>query len=111
MVDKVIMLNPGNLQLFSLSFTNLWHNLLPIFSPTEKNVRAFLDKAIFYKPHHMISEKAEQLLVDYELHVIKEFKDKAEKPYPMREDELGKIKNDVYLLLGDKDILFPFKNQ
>ncbi|HNP20785.1 MAG TPA: alpha/beta hydrolase [Panacibacter sp.] len=109
MVDKVIMLNPGNLQLFSLSFTNLWHNLLPIFSPTEKNVRAFLDKAIFYKPHHMISEKAEQLLVDYELHVIKEFKDKAEKPYPMREDELGKIKNDVYLLLGDKDILFPFK--
>ena len=56
----------------------------------------------------MISEKAEQLLVDYELHVIKEFKDKAEKPYPMREDELGKIKT-MYLLLGDKDILFPFK--
>lgn len=109
MVNKVIMLNPGNLQLFSLSFTNLWHNLLPVFSPTEKNVRAFLDKAIFCKPHHMLSTKAEKLLVDYEMYVIKEFIDKAEKPYPMSKEELGRIKNDVYLLLGDKDILFPYK--
>lgn len=109
MVDKIIMLNPGNLQLFSLSFTNLWHNLLPVFSPTEKNVRAFLDKAIFCKPHHMLSPQAEQMLVDYEMYVIKEFIDRAEKPYPMGNKELNKIQNDVYLLLGDKDILFPYK--
>lgn len=108
-IDKIILLNPGCLQLFSPAFKNVWYNLLPIVSPSEKNVRAFLENTIFCKPNHQLSKEAEQLLIEYEIFVLKRFIDKAQKPYPMRSEELRKIQNDTYLLLGDHDTLFPYK--
>ena len=108
-VEKAVLLNPGCLQPFSLSFKNLYYNLLPLFFPSEKNVEKFLDNAVFYKNYHKVSEAAKKLIIDYEYYVITQFIDKAQKPYAMHQQDLKNIQSDVYLILGDKDILFPYK--
>jgi pimeloyl-ACP methyl ester carboxylesterase len=105
-VKASFLLNPACLQPFSLSFKNLYYNLLPICMPTSKNVASFLNQAIFSKPNHGISADAERLLIEYELFALKRYSDKTQKPYYMKE-ELDSVVNDIYLLLGDNDILFP----
>ncbi|MFD2203821.1 serine aminopeptidase domain-containing protein [Shivajiella indica] len=107
-IHTVFLLNPGCLQPFSLRFKNLYYNLLPIFSPTEKNVRKFLYQAILCYPHHSLSKEAEQLLVDYEVFAIRNYKDNTQKPYDMGMELTG-VTVPVYLLLGDKDLLFPYQ--
>jgi len=109
--EKIIatfLLNPGCLQPFSMSFKNLYYNLLPILRPNSKNVLKFLDKAVFSKPNHKLSEISEQMLVDYEVFAISRYKDKTQKPYYM-DKQLGDVKVETYLLEGDKDLLFPFQ--
>jgi pimeloyl-ACP methyl ester carboxylesterase len=105
-ISAIFLLNPGCLQPFSLTIKNLYYNLLPIISPTKKNVLTFLDKAVFSKPNHKISEFSEKMLVDYEVFAIKNYKDKTQKPYYM-DEQLAEVKVETYLLLGDKDLLFP----
>ncbi len=105
-IKAAFLLNPGCLQSFSLSPRNLFYNLLPILLPTEKNVARFLNAAIFSKPHHQLSEATEKMLIDYELFAITRYKDNTQKPYDM-DDELRRVKSETYLLLGDKDLLFP----
>jgi pimeloyl-ACP methyl ester carboxylesterase len=107
-IAAIALLNPGCVQPFSLTVKNLYYNILPIVAPSEKNVRKFLDKAIFCKPHHQLSPEAEQLLVDYEVFALTRFKDKAQKPYDM-DEELLQVKPDVYLIEGDRDLLFPYE--
>jgi pimeloyl-ACP methyl ester carboxylesterase len=107
-VKAAFLLNPGCLQPFSLSMKNLYYNLLPIFSPTRKNVSVFLDNAIFCKPNHQLSPSAEELLIDYEIFGLTRYKDNTQKPYDMGE-ELKQVKVDTYLLEGDKDLLFPYQ--
>ncbi|WP_231955426.1 alpha/beta hydrolase family protein [Aquiflexum balticum] len=68
----------------------------------------FLDKAIFAKPNHQLSPHSEKMLVDYEVFAISRYKDNTQKPYYMNQ-ELAKVKVDTYLLLGDKDLLFPYQ--
>jgi len=109
--EKIIaafLLNPGCLQPFSLSFRNLYYNLLPILKPNPKKVLSFLDKIVFLKPNHQLSDIAEQMLVDYEVFAISRYKDRTQKPYYMNR-QLGEVKVDTYLLEGDKDLLFPFQ--
>jgi pimeloyl-ACP methyl ester carboxylesterase len=108
-VEKAVLLNPGCLQPFSFSFKNLYYNLLPLISPKRNNVEKFLDNAVFYKDEHVVSPKAKELIVDYELFAIKEFNDKAQKPYPMAKTDLESVQTDIYLVVGDKDILFPYR--
>jgi hypothetical protein len=108
-LKAAFLLNPGCLQAFSLKLSNLFYNLLPILIPNEKNVRKFLDKAVFAKPNHQLSPEAEQMLIDYEVFAIKRYKDKTQKPYYM-DKELADAKTEIYLLVGDKDLLFPFQN-
>ncbi|MGE0589183.1 MAG: alpha/beta fold hydrolase [Cyclobacteriaceae bacterium] len=107
-VKGVFLLNPGCLQPFSLKPRNLLYNLLPIISPSKKNIHAFLDKAIFNKPFHAVDQPYEELMVDYEHFALTRFVDRTQKPYYMAE-ELGLVKNDIYILLGDKDLLFPHR--
>ena len=107
-INAIFLLNPGCLQPFSLSLKNLYYNLLPIIKPNAKNVLKFLDKAVFSKPNHQLSEKSEQLLVDYEVFAISRYKDNTQKPYFM-DKQLGDVKVDTYLLEGDEDLLFPFQ--
>lgn len=107
-IKSAFLLNPGCLQPFSLSFKNLFYNLLPIIAPNKKNISTFLDKAIFCKPQHMVSETAEALLIDYELFALTRFKDNTQKPYNM-DQELLLADVNTYLLLGDKDLLFPYQ--
>lgn len=107
-IRATFLLNPGCLQPFSLKLPNLYFNLLPIIRPTDKNVRTFLSKAIFAKPNHQLSPSAEQMLVDYEVFAIRRYKDKTQKPYYMNE-ELKDAQIATYLLLGDKDLLFPYQ--
>ncbi len=106
-VEKAILLNPGCLQSFSLSWKNLYYNLLPLLLPNQKNVERFLDKAVFYQDIHIVSHAAKKLIADYELFAIRNYRDRTQKPYAMSKQELEKTETDVYLILGDKDILFP----
>jgi len=107
-VKAVFLLNPGCFQPFSMSFRNLYYNLLPIISPSAKNVLKFLNAAVFCKPNHMLSREAEELIVDYEVFALTRYSDKTQKPYYMAE-QLNQVKTDTYLLEGDKDLLFPFQ--
>lgn len=107
-IKAAFLLNPGCLQAFSLSFNNLYYNILPIARPTEKNVLKLLDKAVFSKPNHKLSPHAEKMLVDYEVFAISRYKDNTQKPYFMGE-QLAEVKVDTYLLEGDKDLLFPYQ--
>ncbi|HTH57687.1 MAG TPA: alpha/beta fold hydrolase [Cyclobacteriaceae bacterium] len=107
-VKAAFLLNPGCLQPFSMGFKNLYYNLLPILFPSEKTVLKFLDAAVFCKPNHMLSPKAEKLIVDYEVFALTRYNDKTQKPYYMA-DQLNSVMTDIYLLEGDKDLLFPFQ--
>lgn len=107
-IKAAFLLNPGCLQPFSMTLKNLYFNLLPIIKPSEKNVLKFLDKAVFSKPNHKLSEFSEKMLVDYEVFAISRYKDKTQKPYYM-DKQLEDVKVDTYLLEGDKDLLFPFQ--
>jgi len=107
-IKAAFLLNPGCLQPFSMKWSNLYYNLLPIIKPTEKNVLTFLDKAIFSKPNHQLSQNAEALIVAYELFALTRYKDNTQKPYYMG-DQLDEVKVDTYLLEGNKDLLFPFQ--
>lgn len=109
LVEKVVLLNPGCLQPFSLSLKNLYYNFLPIIAPTAGNVETFLDNAVFYGNDHTLSPAAKKLVVDFEVYALTQFRDKAQKPYAMKREELGAVTSDVYLILGDKDILFPYQ--
>jgi len=107
-IKAAFLLNPGCLQPFSLTWKNLYYNLLPIISPKAANVSTFLDKAVFCKPNHQVSPAAEQMLIDYEVFAISRYKDRTQKPYYM-DKELSEIKTDTYLLEGDRDLLFPYE--
>lgn len=109
MVDKVFLLNPGCLQPFSLSLKNFYYNLLPILFPATKSIRTFLAKAVFYKQSHTVSAEAMELMIQYERFALTRYADKTQKPYAMRAEELSAVTNDVYLLLGKEDVLFPAK--
>jgi pimeloyl-ACP methyl ester carboxylesterase len=108
-IKAAFLLNPGCLQSFSLHWKNLYYNILPIIKPTERNVQKFLNEAIFCKPHHQLSPAAEKLLIDYEVFAISRYTDRTQKPYYMSE-ELASVHVDTYLLVGDRDLLFPYKH-
>ncbi len=107
-IKAAFLLNPGCLQPFSMTFKNLYFNLLPIIKPTPKNVLKFLDKAVFSKPNHKLTDFSEKMLVDYEVFAISRYKDKTQKPYYMGR-QLEEVKVDTFLLVGDKDLLFPYQ--
>ncbi|WP_430401724.1 alpha/beta fold hydrolase [Fluviicola sp.] len=107
-VKAAFLLNPGCLQPFSLKLSNLYFNLLPIIRPSQKNVAKFLDKAVFSKPTHGLSDFSERMIIDYEVFALRLYKDKTQKPYYM-EKQLEEVSIDTYLLEGDKDLLFPFQ--
>lgn len=107
-IKAAFLLNPGCLQPFSLSLKNLFYNILPLVSPSKKNIGKFLDKAVFCKPTHTLSEKAEKMILDYEHFAITRYQDRTQKPYDM-DTELRQVKVPVYLLVGNKDLLFPYQ--
>jgi len=107
-IKAAFLLNPGCLQPFSLTLKNLYFNLLPIIKPSKKNVLKFLDKAVFSKPNHELSEHSEKMLVDYEVFAISRYKDNTQKPYYM-DKQLEEVKVETFLIVGDKDLLFPFE--
>ena len=108
-VGQIFLLNPGCFQAFSLSLKNLYYNLLPIVRPSIKNVKRFLDKAVFCPSAHYLSEERMQMIIDYEVFALTRYVDKAQKPYAMTYDELQKVESAVHLIVGEKDLLFPYR--
>jgi len=109
-VKAAILLNPGCFRLISLSWQNLSANLKPIITKKKSDVAQFLDKVVFNKPNHKVSPKAEKMVLDYECHAIFEYKDHTQKPYNMGE-QLELVQTDTYLIVGDRDIMFPAQSQ
>ena len=107
-IKAAFLLNPGCLQSFSLSAKNLYYNLLPILFPSRRNVINFLDEAVLCKPNHDLPPAYKELLVSYELYAITQYRDRTQKPYYMK-DELSAIQTDVVLMVGQQDLLFPYK--
>ena len=107
-VKAAFLLNPACLQSFSLTFKNLYYNLLPVLLPSRKNVLKFLNAEVFAKPNHQLSPDSEKLLLEYQLLALNHYKDRTQKPYYMHE-ELNRVSADTYLILGDKDLLFPYQ--
>ncbi|WP_090697224.1 alpha/beta fold hydrolase [Daejeonella rubra] len=107
-VDQIFLLNPGCFQAFSLSLKNLFYNLLPIVQPSVKNVKRFLDKAVFYPPAHYLPEERMQMIIDYEVFALTRHVDKAQKPYAMKKEELQRVEAAVHLIVGERDLLFPY---
>lgn len=108
LVKHAVLMNPAGLQQFSPNFKNLYYNALPVLSTTEKNVSKFLEEAIFYRDKHLVSPQAFKLLIDYEMFAIRCFKNRSQFPYVMGKQELQRISSPMHLILGEKDILFPF---
>jgi pimeloyl-ACP methyl ester carboxylesterase len=86
----------------------LYYNILPIVKPTKRNVNTFLTNAVFCKPTHDLSATAHQLLLDYECFALTRYSDKTQKPYFMN-GELKNVKTETHLLVGNKDLLFPYQ--
>jgi pimeloyl-ACP methyl ester carboxylesterase len=107
-IKACFLLNPGCLQSFSMKGKNLYYNLLPLIFPNRKNIRQFLNKAVFCKPNHQLSPQAEELLLSYELFAIKRYRDHTQKPYYMGA-ALKQVNVDTFLLIGTHDLLFPYK--
>jgi pimeloyl-ACP methyl ester carboxylesterase len=107
-IKAAFLLNPGCFRFVSLGFKNLYYNLLPIRSTTKTNIVKFLDKIVFCKPNHQLSKESEALLVEYLELAIAQYKDNTEKPYYMAK-QLNAVNVKTYLLVGDKDILIPYK--
>lgn len=107
-IKAAFLLNPGCLQAFSMKWSNLYYNILPIIRPTAKNVLTFLNNAVFSKPNHRLSPDAEKLITEYEVFAIGRYKDKTQKPYYM-DKQLADVKVNTYLLEGNKDLLFPYQ--
>lgn len=108
-VKKIILLNPAGLQPFSMKWKNLWYNILPILSPTIKNIRKFAEYAVFHPDTHVLKGEKEKLFYEYMLYVLQQFHFKGEYPAQMKSEELKKVTSDCYLLLGDQDSLFPYE--
>jgi esterase/lipase len=107
-IKAAFLLNPGCLQPFSLALSNLYYNLLPVIFPNQKTVSRFLDKAVFSKANHQLSAESEKMLIDYEVFALTRYKDNTQKPYYM-DKQLTEVKADTFLLVGDRDPLFPFQ--
>jgi len=108
LIKSAFLLNPGCLQPFSMKFRNLYYNILPIISPTPSNVAKFLKKAVFCAPEHDLTSASMLMLTEYEVFALKRYKDNTQKPYFMGV-ELTNVDCPVYLVEGDKDLLFPFE--
>lgn len=105
-IKAAFLLNPGCFRTISFGFRNLYYNLLPLIKTSEQTIRRFLDEVIFFRPNHQLSEAGEMMLIRYQLHAIKNYKDNTQKPYYMG-DQLNEVKVDTYILAGEKDILLP----
>lgn len=109
--DKIkgaFLMNPGCFRMISLGIKNMYYNLLPIINTSNKNIRKFLNKIVFHKPNHKLTEDSENLLTEYLFLAISRYKDNTEKPYYM-DNQLNDISVDTYLLVGENDILLPPK--
>lgn len=105
-IKAAFLLNPGGLQNISLSWKNIYYNLLPLVRTTRKNIRKFLEGAVFYYPDHQLTNPQMELIIDFEFLALTRYKDNTQKPYYMKE-ELKLVTSPIYLCEGDKDLLFP----
>ncbi|GAB3900852.1 hypothetical protein GCM10028803_24480 [Larkinella knui] len=106
-VKKAILVNPAGIQPFSTSIRNLYYNLLPMIFPTPANLNKFLDKAIFCPPHQTVSPVYRELISNYLLYALLNHQFRGDYPAPLKKEELRRLTSDIYLILGEKDPLFP----
>ncbi|MBD2703786.1 alpha/beta hydrolase [Spirosoma sp. BT702] len=106
-VHKAILLNPAGIQPFSLSIQNLFYNILPVVWPSSTTISKFLNKAIFCAPFHQPSSAYRNLIDCYFLYVLRNHRFKGDYPAPLPQHDLARIQTDIYLILGENDLLFP----
>lgn len=109
LVSKAILMNPAGIGSFSTSPGNLYYNFLPYLFPTRKSVKKFFENAAFHAPEHTLQQAYMELVIEYMYYVLRKFNFKGDYPSPLQTGELEKLQTPIYLILGDKDILFPYK--
>ncbi|WP_460984961.1 alpha/beta fold hydrolase [Spirosoma fluminis] len=106
-IDRAFLLNPAGIQSFSSSPGNLYYNLLPMLWPTPGNLNRFLDAAVFCSPTHSIPSDYRNLMSRYLLYALKNHTFRGDYPAPLKKEELHRLTTDLFLLTGEKDLLFP----
>lgn len=106
-VDRAFLLNPAGIQSFSSSLRNLYYNVLPMLLPTPGSLRAFLDAAIFCAPTHEVPAAYKTLMSHYLLYALKNHTFRGDYPAPLTKEELHQLTTDIFLLVGEADLLFP----
>lgn len=105
-IKGAFLLNPGCFRMVSFKTKNMFYNLLPLINTSRKNINKFLKTIVFHMPEHQISNDSNELLIDYQMMAMKQYKDHTQKPYYMS-NELDEIQVETHLFVGDQDILIP----
>jgi len=109
LVEKAILMDPAGISNFSSSFQNLYYNFLPIIFKNRSSVIKFVNKIALHPPPQDLPYAYRELLIEYILFTLKNFQNKADLPVALHKDDLKKITADIYLVLGENDLLFPTK--
>lgn len=107
-IKAAILLNPGCFRYVSFGAKNMFYNLLPLIRLNRKNMQRFLNQVVFNQCEDRISSDWEALLAEYLMLAISAYKDNTQKPYPMGEQLRG-VTVPTHLVLGENDILLPYK--
>jgi len=107
LVKKAILMDPAGISNFSSSLKNLYYNFLPIIFKSRRSVIKFVNKIALHPQQQDLPPAYRELLIDYILFTLKNFQNKADLPVALPKDDLKKISTDIYLLLGENDLLFP----
>jgi pimeloyl-ACP methyl ester carboxylesterase len=107
LVEKAILMNPAGISNFSSSLKNLYFNFLPIILKSKNSVIRFVNKIALHPPQQDLPPAYRELLIEFILFTLKNFQNQADLPVTLNKNDLKKISTDIYLVLGENDLLFP----
>lgn len=110
MVNKAILMNPAGMGFSPFSAKSIYYNILLIVLKTRNSVKKVINKIILNPPHHILSAPYMQLLNEYILFTIKNFKNRANYPQSLKKHELNQIKPGIIIMLSGCHRLFSRKN-
>jgi pimeloyl-ACP methyl ester carboxylesterase len=106
MIEKAIFINPGGVVDVSMPPRNIYYSLLPMLFKNRSSMEKFLRKIVFCNVAK-IDPKIYEQMMEYMVFAIKDFKNGADFPYMMSDNDLANLKAPAYFLLDEDDKLIP----